>query len=118
MLQFLFLPILPIIDLNSSTTIQKKQLEYEPIGCYTTIGLTPKKQEHELTAPFRKVNKASYTSLSMDEMPKGNLSVLDLDSNEFTRNYDVNINLPIKKSFTVKAKIKKVSKFVPQPYLD
>jgi len=115
MLQFL---VLPIVDLNSSTTIQKKQFSYDTIGCYTTIGPVFEEQEQQLVAPFRKINKSIYTSLSIDEMPKADLSETDLDSNELTRDYEVNFSLPVKKSFIIKAKVKTISKFNPQPYLD
>lgn len=110
--------ILPFFDLLSvegtTTTIQKEKIEWVTPERSTLNSNQEKLFELVNLSQIFCYKDNQFTTLTFDTTPSEQEHGIVTIENLFSGNYDIEVNLPIKKAFKVKAKVKSISKFIPK----
>lgn len=112
---------MPFAMLPSCTTINKTPMEnLRFLSKGSTIENETMSNVHpfDWNAPLFVQKRNPSTTFFFPTQQTVPMSNIRIGTDELVVGYDVNIKLPIKTIFKIKAKIKSVSKFVPKPFID
>jgi len=114
---------LPVISNVNSYDIPATLLSKEELELVSQVDSTLLEEEKYIYNPYIGIGKEVgqlqtnvYVNIGQDSLL--GLEDVEEDLSYYNDNYDINIRIPFKKSITVKAKLKSVSKGQLKPFID